>query len=48
VNLDREDARHAVLMGPNARHIAASALDIEAPAMDVTIDIAMLFARKPG
>jgi len=48
VNLDREDVRHAVLMGPNARHIAASALDIEAPAMDVTIDIAMLFARKPG
>ena len=34
-------------MGPNARHIAASALDVAA-AMDVTIDIAMLFARKPG
>ena len=40
--------RHAVLMGPNARHIAASALDADAAAMDVTIDIAMLFARKPG
>jgi hypothetical protein len=35
-------------MGPNGRHIAASALDVEAAAMDVTIDIAMLFARKPG
>ena len=45
--LDRESIRHAVLMGPNARHIAASALD-GAAAMDVTIDIAMLFARKPG
>jgi len=48
VRLDRESVRHAVLMGPNARHIAASALDVEAAAMDVTIDIAMLFARKPG
>jgi hypothetical protein len=35
-------------MGPNARHIAASALDVKAAAMDATIDIAMLFARKPG
>ena len=48
VSLDRESVRHAVLMGPNARHIAASALDVEAAAIDVTIDIAMLFARKPG
>jgi 23S rRNA (guanine745-N1)-methyltransferase len=48
VRLDRESVRHAVLMGPNARHVAASALDVEAAAMDVTIDIAMLFARKPG
>jgi hypothetical protein len=47
LGLDRESIRHAVLMGPNARHIAASALDVAA-AMDVTIDIAMLFARKPG
>jgi 23S rRNA (guanine745-N1)-methyltransferase len=47
-SLDRESVRHAVLMGPNARHIAASMLDDEAEAMDVTIDIAMLFARKPG
>jgi 23S rRNA (guanine745-N1)-methyltransferase len=48
VSLDRESVRHAVLMGPNARHITASALDVEAAAIDVTIDIAMLFARKPG
>jgi hypothetical protein len=47
-SLDRESVRHAVLMGPNARHIAASALDVGAAVMDVTIDIAMLFARKPG
>jgi 23S rRNA (guanine745-N1)-methyltransferase len=47
LSLDRESIRHAVLMGPNARHIAASAFDVAA-AMDVTIDIAMLFARKPG
>jgi 23S rRNA (guanine745-N1)-methyltransferase len=47
LTLDRESIRHAVLMGPNARHIVASALDAAA-AMDVTIDIAMLFARKPG
>jgi 23S rRNA (guanine745-N1)-methyltransferase len=48
MRLNRESIRHAVLMGPNARHIAPSALDVEAAAMDVTIDIAMLFARKPG
>jgi 23S rRNA (guanine745-N1)-methyltransferase len=48
MSLDRESVRHAVLMGPNARHAAASALDVEAGVMDVTIDIAMLFARKPG
>jgi 23S rRNA (guanine745-N1)-methyltransferase len=47
ISLGRENVRHAVLMGPNAHHIAAAALDV-APAMDVTIDIAMLFARKPG
>jgi 23S rRNA (guanine745-N1)-methyltransferase len=46
VRLGREDVRHAVLMGPNARHVAA--LDVESEAMDVTIDIAMLFARRPG
>jgi 23S rRNA (guanine745-N1)-methyltransferase len=48
LSLDRESISHAVLMGPNARHIAPSALDVEAAAMDVTIDIAMLFGRKPG
>jgi 23S rRNA (guanine745-N1)-methyltransferase len=48
ISLDRKSVRHAVLMGPNARHIAASALDVGTAAMDVTIDIAMLFARKPG
>jgi 23S rRNA (guanine745-N1)-methyltransferase len=48
ISLDRAAVRHAVLMGPNARHIAASALDLDAAAMDVTIDIAILFARKPG
>jgi len=47
-SLDHESVRHAVLMGPNARHIAASALGVEAAAIDVTIDIVMLFARKPG
>jgi 23S rRNA (guanine745-N1)-methyltransferase len=48
VGLDRENVRHAVLMGPNARHVAVSTLDVEEETMDVTIDIAMLFARKPG
>jgi 23S rRNA (guanine745-N1)-methyltransferase len=48
MSLDRESIRHAVLMGPNARHVAAPALDVGLAAMDVTIDIAMLFARKPG
>ena len=47
-SLDHESVRHAVLMGPNARHIAASALGVEAAAIDVTIDIVMLFAHKPG
>ena len=48
ISLDRAGVRHAVLMGPNARHIAASKLDLDAAALDVTIDIAILFARKPG
>ncbi len=48
ISLDRTGVHHAVLMGPNARHIAASALDLDAAAIDVTIDIAILFARKPG
>jgi 23S rRNA (guanine745-N1)-methyltransferase len=48
ISLDRAGVRHAVLMGPNARHIASSALDLDAAAIDVTIDIAILFARKPG
>jgi 23S rRNA (guanine745-N1)-methyltransferase len=46
VRLDRENVRHAVLMGPNARHIAASDL-VGAGSMDVTVDIALLLARKP-
>jgi hypothetical protein len=45
VRLGPDDVRHAVLMGPNARHLAT--VDV-AQAMDVTIDIAMLFAPKPG
>jgi len=45
VRLGHEDVRHALLMGPNARHVATVHV---AQAMDVTIDIAMLFARKPG
>ena len=46
IRLDRAAVRHAVLMGPSARHIAASALDLDV-ALDVTIDIAILLARKP-
>jgi 23S rRNA (guanine745-N1)-methyltransferase len=47
IRLDRAAVRHAVLMGPSARHIAASAVDLAAAALDVTIDIAILLARKP-
>jgi 23S rRNA (guanine745-N1)-methyltransferase len=47
MRLGGDSVRHAVLMGPNARHIAAAALDVDAAGMDVTLDIVMLFARKP-
>ena len=44
--LDDLAIRSAILMGPNARHIAASTLDGELGPMSVTCDFIMLFARK--
>jgi 23S rRNA (guanine745-N1)-methyltransferase len=44
--LDDVAIRSAILMGPNARHTAASALDGELGPISVTCDFIMLFARK--
>ncbi len=44
--LDSAAVRSAILMGPNARHIAASAFDAELGPLAVTFDIIVLFARK--
>jgi 23S rRNA (guanine745-N1)-methyltransferase len=46
--LDRASIRAAVLMGPNARHIAEATLDDGTEALAVTFDLAVLFARKPS
>jgi 23S rRNA (guanine745-N1)-methyltransferase len=48
VVLDRAAMRAAVLMGPNAHHIDPSILDVELESIDVTFDINLLFAQKPG
>jgi 23S rRNA (guanine745-N1)-methyltransferase len=39
--------RAAILMGPNARHIDPSILDVGAHPFAVTFDLNVLFARKP-
>jgi hypothetical protein len=44
--LDSAAVRSAILMGPNARHIAASAFDAELGPLAVTFDIIVLFACK--
>jgi 23S rRNA (guanine745-N1)-methyltransferase len=45
--LDPATARAAILMGPNARHIDTTILDVGAAPLAVTFDIDILFARKP-
>ena len=45
--LDGTEIRAAILMGPNARHIAPLTLDPEPEPIAVTFDITLLFARKP-
>jgi 23S rRNA (guanine745-N1)-methyltransferase len=40
-------ARAAILMGPNARHVDRSILDVGPHRLSVTFDINVLFARKP-
>jgi 23S rRNA (guanine745-N1)-methyltransferase len=47
VILDRAAVRAAIMMGPNAHHIAPSILAAEFGRMAVTFDIAILLARKP-
>jgi hypothetical protein len=44
--LDNAAVRSAILMGPNARHIAASALEAELGPLAVTFDVIVSFARK--
>jgi 23S rRNA (guanine745-N1)-methyltransferase len=44
--LDDAAIRSAILMGPNARHITASALDAELGPLAVTFDVIVSFARK--
>ena len=46
--LDPAAMRDAVLMGPDARHIAPSVLDDETAPIAVTFDIDVLFACKRG
>jgi 23S rRNA (guanine745-N1)-methyltransferase len=45
--LDATTIRAAILMGPNARHIAASTLEAVRKPLAMTFDITVLFARKP-
>jgi 23S rRNA (guanine745-N1)-methyltransferase len=45
--LDPAMARAAILMGPNARHIEPSILDVGRCPFAVTFDLNVLFARKP-
>lgn len=44
--LDPPAARAAILMGPNARHLDPSILDVGPEPLAVTFDINVLFARK--
>ena len=44
--LDGAAIRSAIMMGPNARHVPASALDAELEPVAVTFDVIVLFARK--
>jgi hypothetical protein len=44
--LDDAAIRSAILMGPNARHLTESALDVEPRAVMVTFDLIVLFAWK--
>jgi 23S rRNA (guanine745-N1)-methyltransferase len=46
--LDDAGIRSAILMGPNARHIAHSVPGAEPGLLEVTFDINVLFARKSG
>jgi 23S rRNA (guanine745-N1)-methyltransferase len=46
VVLDHEAIRNAILMGPNARHVAASVLYAELAPTTVTFDFIILLARK--
>ncbi len=45
--LDPAVARAVILMGPNARHVDASILDVGSTPLSVTFDINVLFARNP-
>ena len=45
--LDSAMVRSAVLMGPNARHVDPSILDVKAGPLAVTFDINLLFADAP-
>jgi len=40
-------ARAVILMGPNARHVDPTSLDVGPDPLSVTFDINVLFARKP-
>lgn len=44
---DNAAIRAAVMMGPNARHLAHMVLDASHGEIEVTVDLVFLFARKP-
>jgi 23S rRNA (guanine745-N1)-methyltransferase len=46
--LDSPMARAVILMGPNARHVDPTSLDVGPDPLAVTFDINVLFARKPA
>jgi 23S rRNA (guanine745-N1)-methyltransferase len=46
--LELESIRNALLMGPNARRITLSTLDAATGPLQVTFDLFLLLARKPG
>ena len=45
--LDPATARAVILMGPSARHVDPTSLDVGPHPLTVTFDINNLFARKP-
>jgi 23S rRNA (guanine745-N1)-methyltransferase len=46
IRLDHGAVRDAILMGPNARHVPPARFDVDAEPVTVTVDLALLLARR--